>query len=194
MAISKLIEIRTWNIPPPPLSLSFPFFLYFFPFLLPSLFAFLLKISLLISFPFSTLSSSSYLFLHPLPPCFVSFICLGFIPFPNRHFNRGGFKNRDDPGLQFKLEEPAIIKALNTQAVSDLPLGMLSSNELCYLFLSLFMSCDFANSLYTDFIFILMLCLCMQYLCIYVVFIASENGRPERVIGKIHQGMVDQKK
>ncbi|ROT85040.1 Bromodomain adjacent to zinc finger domain protein 1A [Penaeus vannamei] len=40
-----------------------------------------------------------------------------------RHFNRGGFKNRDDPGLQFKLEEPAIIKALNTQAVSDLPLA-----------------------------------------------------------------------
>ncbi|XP_071533691.1 bromodomain adjacent to zinc finger domain protein 1A isoform X2 [Panulirus ornatus] len=39
-----------------------------------------------------------------------------------RHFNRGGFKNLDDPGLQFKLEEPLIIKSLATQTIFDLPL------------------------------------------------------------------------
>lgn len=37
-----------------------------------------------------------------------------------RHANRGGFKNWDDPGLLFKLEEPDTIKALATQTVFDL--------------------------------------------------------------------------
>nr|XP_045619673.1 bromodomain adjacent to zinc finger domain protein 1A-like [Procambarus clarkii] len=40
-----------------------------------------------------------------------------------RHFNRGGFKNWDDPGLQFKLEEPIIIKSLATQTIYDLSLA-----------------------------------------------------------------------
>ncbi|XP_069952851.1 bromodomain adjacent to zinc finger domain protein 1A [Cherax quadricarinatus] len=39
-----------------------------------------------------------------------------------RHFNRGGFKNWDDPGLHFKLHEPMIIKSLATQTIFDLPL------------------------------------------------------------------------
>lgn len=37
-----------------------------------------------------------------------------------RHANRGGFKNWDDPGLLFKLEEPDTIKALATQTIFDL--------------------------------------------------------------------------
>ncbi|KAG7172184.1 Bromodomain adjacent to zinc finger domain protein 1A-like 3, partial [Homarus americanus] len=40
-----------------------------------------------------------------------------------RHLNRGGFKNWDDPGLQFKLEEPIIIKTLSTQTIFDLSLA-----------------------------------------------------------------------
>ncbi|XP_050735589.1 bromodomain adjacent to zinc finger domain protein 1A-like isoform X2 [Eriocheir sinensis] len=40
-----------------------------------------------------------------------------------RHFNRGGYKHRDDPGLHFKLEEPALLKKLAHTTVFDLPIG-----------------------------------------------------------------------
>ncbi|KAB7493629.1 Bromodomain adjacent to zinc finger domain protein 1A [Armadillidium nasatum] len=37
-----------------------------------------------------------------------------------RHVNRGGYKHTDDPGLQFKLDEPEIIKKLSTESLFDL--------------------------------------------------------------------------
>lgn len=37
--------------------------------------------------------------------------------------NRGGYKNTDDPGLQFKLDEPEIIKKLASVSVFDLNIG-----------------------------------------------------------------------
>lgn len=41
----------------------------------------------------------------------------------HRHFNRGGYKHHDDPGLYFKLEEPALLKKLAHTTVFDLPIG-----------------------------------------------------------------------
>ncbi|KAK8400654.1 hypothetical protein O3P69_002454 [Scylla paramamosain] len=40
-----------------------------------------------------------------------------------RHFNRGGYKHHDDPGLHFKLEEPGLLKKLANITVFDLAIG-----------------------------------------------------------------------
>lgn len=37
--------------------------------------------------------------------------------------NRGGYKHLDDPGLQFKLDEPELIKALSSKSIFDLHIG-----------------------------------------------------------------------